>query len=67
MTAAAAHLCMLTPCNALPEGFLTFLVHFAPPSTHILCQDSSIMNNMYGFVDRLLATLQIVGVICVSL
>jgi hypothetical protein len=32
-----------------------------------LYQDSSIMNNMYGFVDRLLATVQIVGVICISL
>lgn len=29
--------------------------------------DSSIINNMYGFVDRLLATIQIVGVICISL
>lgn len=29
--------------------------------------DSSIINNMYGFVDRLLATTQIVGVICISL
>ncbi len=33
----------------------------------MITQDSSIVHNMYGFVDRLLATTQIVGVICISL
>ncbi len=30
-------------------------------------QDSSIIKNMYGFVDRLLATVQIISIICMSL
>lgn len=34
----------------------------------LICfQDSSIIHSMYGFVDRLLATTQIVAIICVSL
>jgi hypothetical protein len=54
-------------CGFASEPTILFYVR---PSNHHVCifnQDSSIMNNMYGFVDRLLATLQIVGVICVSL